>query len=163
MSTQIEIEKSHQPPPPYSGGEAPVQGENFTPLTEQPATLEAPHHHPHHHTRRSNEHVHVPPLERLYTRAPTDQLRIQAIIMALIGCFCGAWVCSVPAFVLALLPECFQSSLQTNPKTFYAISILLSVIAMITALVLFLTISWQYSFFSVFYITHDEKNGTTSS
>ena len=132
-------------PPPYPGENENQPGdEELPPLTQPPSVYGHPH----------DQHA----IEGFFTRAPAEQLRIQAIIMALVSCFCGAWICSIPAFVLALLPECCRNSFETSPKTFYTISILLSILAIIAGLLLLLTAWWKYSLFSVFYVIHEENS-----
>ena len=57
-----------------------------------------------------------------------DGLRIPAVVMSILGCFCGIWICGIPAFILAMLPEC-QKSLGT--RSIYKSSIILSIVGFV--------------------------------
>lgn len=91
---------------------------------------------------------------RYFPSLRTEYLRIQAITMGVIGCFCGAWVCSLPAMLLALIPQCYPNPVDIRYRTFYSTSIFLSTLAIISSILLFITLSIRYSLHDIFYIHH---------
>ena len=92
--------------------------------------------------------------QRYVARHDSDRLRGPAIVMASIGCCCGAWLCSLPALVLALMPECYRYSVENNHKAMYTISIILSVLALLTTLIIVITFAVSVSLGDIFNITN---------
>ena len=65
------------------------------------------------------------------------RLRITAIVLSAISCCCGMWLCSGPALLLALLPECVN---RVNYRAMYISSIALAVVAIVISVVIGLII-----------------------
>ena len=59
---------------------------------------------------------------------PYGTLRTPAIVLSVIACCCGSWLCSGPALLLALLPECTNKG---NHRAMHISSIVLAVIAIV--------------------------------
>ena len=66
-----------------------------------------------------------------------NKLRIPALVLAALSCCCGAWLCSIPALILAILPECDRSR---GSRAMYIGSIVLSILAIITAIIIIIIV-----------------------
>ena len=64
-----------------------------------------------------------PTIQPVNAKKERDGLRIPAFIMSILGYFCGFWGCAIPAFILAMLPEC-KKNLGTRSLYRTSISII---------------------------------------
>ena len=79
-----------------------------------------------------------------------DELRIPAIIITLLGCFCGIWICGIPAFILAMLPECKKS---LGSRSLYITSMVLSAVGVFSLVMIVLLFFYDNTMFMK-YLTH---------
>ena len=66
------------------------------------------------------------------------KLRVAAIVMAGISCCCGCWLLSIPAIILAVLPE--GGGRTGNIQCLYSSSIILSAISIVFVIIIIIII-----------------------
>ena len=66
---------------------------------------------------------------QMHAKKERHELRTPALVFAVLASLCGAWLCWIPAFILAVLPECNKS---LGTRLLYTVSIILSTIAIVT-------------------------------
>ena len=160
QNAQMNIQNHHQimdPPPPYGQviTQQPPTNPHF-PNSQQPqqqpylTTLQQPPHQQQHLTASQ-------PVYYVAVEPPQfhNYLRIPAFVLATISCCCGCWIFSIPAIILAVLPE--GGGRSRNARRSYVTSIVFSVLA-ILATIVFVSISAIAN-----YQLQNNTNGTLGS
>ena len=126
--SQVNMENynQYQPPPPYSACSSQPQyvHTNSQVYYQQPVVQQPVYY--------------VGAIEQYPIDPAAERLRIPAIVMAAISCFCGCWLFSIPAIILAVFAG--RNERFGNARCYYITSIILSVIGIAITILIFVVI-----------------------